>query len=268
VQRAPVRRSVAGTAVLVAAALSLAVVGFVLNSRAGRVRPTPGSQTTLGFVPDCPMNGGVFLTTTPNGLVSVPDVRGMPVCDAQRALTQAGVEGVIVSSAVAEPGRLDQRPVRQQSPAPGASVRLNAWVHLRLGAFEPRTPVLEVLVLPTLTYQSSEFQLPAGRIKLEFKSESGNAALIFRGPHLTPSLQKTILSVAAGKVTSRVLRITPGSYTIESAFPGTAAAGERAQLVVTPREGGSRNRLLQRIRRPLQIELVNAQRLVSPIYIG
>jgi plastocyanin len=103
------------------------------------------------------------------------------------------------------------------------------------GFKEPAGPpvgTLEVDALPSLSFQATEFTVPAGIIQVNYIDRGGTHTLLFQEPQFS-GFQ---LAVPQGKKSGKV-ELKPGSYTIYCSIPGHRAAG--MQATVTAVEGAA-----------------------------
>jgi hypothetical protein len=88
---------------------------------------------------------------------------------------------------------------------------------------------LGIIAEPSLTYQSNEFTVPAGIVKINFATDGGTHTLVFDNPRLS-GFQ---LNVPQGPTSGKV-RLEPGTYTIYCTIAGHRQAGEQATITVIP----------------------------------
>jgi plastocyanin len=88
---------------------------------------------------------------------------------------------------------------------------------------------LEVDALPSLSFQSKDFTVPAGIVQINYVNLGGTHTLVFDNPKLS-GFQ---LSVPHGQASGKV-KLDPGTYTIYCTIPGHRQAGEQATITVTP----------------------------------
>ena len=91
----------------------------------------------------------------------------------------------------------------------------------------PPVATLEVDALPSLSFQATEFSVPAGIIQINYNDLGGSHTLLFTDPKLS-GFQ---LAVPQGPKTGKV-NLQPGSYTIYCCIPGHRAAGMQATVNV------------------------------------
>jgi plastocyanin len=91
----------------------------------------------------------------------------------------------------------------------------------------PPVATLEVDALPSLSFQATEFSVPAGIIQINYNDLGGTHTLLFTDPKLS-GFQ---LAVPQGPKTGKV-NLQPGSYTIYCSIPGHRAAGMQATVNV------------------------------------
>jgi plastocyanin len=91
----------------------------------------------------------------------------------------------------------------------------------------PPVAALEVDALPSLSFQATEFSVPAGIIQINYNDLGGTHTLLFTDPKLS-GFQ---LAVPQGPKTGKV-NLQPGSYTIYCSIPGHRAAGMQATVNV------------------------------------
>jgi hypothetical protein len=96
------------------------------------------------------------------------------------------------------------------------------------GYHQPRgAPVatLTITALPTLSYQTNEYTVPAGIIEIELTSAGGTHTLVFDDPRF----RAFELAVPQGPVRGKV-ELKPGKYVIYCSVPGHRDAGEQATI--------------------------------------
>jgi plastocyanin len=91
----------------------------------------------------------------------------------------------------------------------------------------PPVATLEVDALPSLSFQATEFSVPAGIIQMNYNDLGGTHTLLFTDPKLS-GFQ---LAVPQGPKTGKV-DLKPGTYTIYCSIPGHRAAGMQATVNV------------------------------------
>jgi len=91
----------------------------------------------------------------------------------------------------------------------------------------PPVATLEVDALPSLSFQATEFSVPAGIIQINYNDLGGSHTLLFTDPKLS-GFQ---LAVPQGPKTGKV-NLQPGTYTIYCSIPGHRAAGMQATVNV------------------------------------
>ena len=91
----------------------------------------------------------------------------------------------------------------------------------------PPVATLEVDALPSLSFQATEFSVPAGIIQINYNDLGGSHTLLFTDPKLS-GFQ---LAVPQGPKTGKV-NLQPGAYTIYCSIPGHRAAGMQATVNV------------------------------------
>jgi hypothetical protein len=99
-------------------------------------------------------------------------------------------------------------------------------------AGEPARPVsqLQIVALPTLSYQTREFTTEPGLNEIEFWSQGGTHGLVFDDP----ALRDISFAPATGGATRRTVDLAPGrDYVVHDIIPGHEQAGERAVIHVT-----------------------------------
>lgn len=87
---------------------------------------------------------------------------------------------------------------------------------------------LAVEAFPSLHFQATSFTVPAGIIKITYRSLGGNHTLAFAEPQYA-----NFLLMAPGGPTSATVLLKPGTYTIFCTIPGHRAAGMQATLTAT-----------------------------------
>jgi FtsX extracellular domain len=84
---------------------------------------------------------------------------------------------------------------------------------------------LTITALPTLSYQTKEFTVPAGIIQITLTSAGGTHTLVFDDPRF----RGFELIVPPGPVRGKV-KLKPGTYTVYCSIPGHRDAGEQATI--------------------------------------
>jgi uncharacterized cupredoxin-like copper-binding protein len=90
---------------------------------------------------------------------------------------------------------------------------------------------LEVHALATLTFDATEYRVPAGEVEITLVSDGGLHTLAFDEPRLAGFR----LTATQGHPESATIDLAPGTYTIYCTLPGHREAGTEARLVVTAR---------------------------------
>jgi len=86
---------------------------------------------------------------------------------------------------------------------------------------------LEVDAFPTLHFQATQFTVPAGIIRIVYRSMGGNHTLAIDDPKYS-----SFLLQAPGGPTAGTVLLKPGSYVIYCTIPGHRAAGMQATVTV------------------------------------
>jgi len=87
---------------------------------------------------------------------------------------------------------------------------------------------LTITALPSLTYQATEFTVPAGITEITFTTAGGTHTLVFDNPQF----RGFELAVPQGPVRGKV-RLKPGTYVVYCSIPGHRDAGEQATITAT-----------------------------------
>jgi plastocyanin len=93
----------------------------------------------------------------------------------------------------------------------------------------PPVATLEVDALPSLSFQATEFTVPAGIIQINYIDKGGTHTLAFTDPKLSSFLLKVPQGPKTGKVDLKA-----GTYTIYCTIPGHRAAGMEATVTAGP----------------------------------
>jgi FtsX extracellular domain len=99
------------------------------------------------------------------------------------------------------------------------------------GYHQPRgKPVatLTITALPTLSYQATEYTVPAGIIEIDLSSAGGTHTLVFDDPRF----RGFELAVPQGPVRGKI-ELKPGTYVIYCSIPGHREAGEQATITAS-----------------------------------
>lgn len=97
---------------------------------------------------------------------------------------------------------------------------------------DTRVQKLEIVQLPTLTFQASEFEINEGPVEITFVTRGGKGTLVIDG------IEDFILTAPDGP-SSATVTLDAGTYTIGSDIPGHRAAGLVATLIARPRRQSS-----------------------------